>query len=135
MSWRDAFRAEAAVGQADDAAATPSQTTERRVLRVSDLLAIVRVLDHDGDGAIPVTSWEPDEDTKGRWHHVTRDVRVLRSEVVEIVRAAPETPWRTGIDVWATGDGWLAITDPLTGEQHEIRAADAPHAWTQRGAR
>lgn len=132
MNWAEA-RARLLSGE--PAAVEAPQTTERRVLRVSDLLAIVRVLDHDGDGAIPVTSWEADEDTKGRWHHVTRDVRVLRSEVVEIVRAAPETPWRARIDVRATGDGWLTITDPLTGEQHEIRAADAPHAWTQREAR
>jgi hypothetical protein len=41
----------------------------------------------------------------------------------------PDAPWRTRVEVHAAGDGWLAATDPKTGERHEIRTEDAPYAW------
>jgi hypothetical protein len=34
---------------------------------------------------------------------------------------------------WARGSGWLALTDPFSGEVHEIRSSDAPR-WMVRRA-
>jgi hypothetical protein len=120
----------------EPAPAPPPSGGERRFLRVSDLLAIVRVLDRDGDGTIPVTSWEPDEEgRRGAWHHVTRDRRILTTAAVQAVRSVAGTPWRAQVEVRAASDGWLAVTDPLTGETHEIRAEDAPYAWQRRVGR
>jgi hypothetical protein len=102
-----------------------------RGLRPSGLLAIVRVLDQGGDGTIPVVDWVPvdPKDKKTQWHHVTRTVRVLSDRQVREVQMLAETPWRVTMALKSTRDGWITVTDPLTNEQHEIRASDAPYAW------
>lgn len=115
---------------------TPPTNADRTgmPLRVSDLVAVVRVIDQDGDGTIPVVSWEQGADK--RWTHVTRSVRVLTASQVEDARQIdPEGGWRVRVAVRRAGEGWLAVTDPLTGEVHEIQAQDAPFAWWNEGQR
>lgn len=52
------------------------------------------------------------------------------SELSELARQTPgDAPWKTEINARSVGDGWLAITDPTTGEEHEILAHDAHSAW------
>ena len=52
------------------------------------------------------------------------------SELIELARRTPDdAPWKTEINARSQGDGWLVITDPTTGEEHEIQAHDAHSAW------
>ena len=52
------------------------------------------------------------------------------SELIEIEARTPQTAaWRAHIGVRGAGEGWLEITDPITGEKHEIHAHEALYVW------
>jgi hypothetical protein len=128
LSWREAFGIPTQASEPP--APAPSVDASPRPLHISELLAAVRVLRCDGDGTIPVTSWEPDEDgPKGRWHHVTRDVRILSPGQADEIRAVGTLAASTQVDVRSAGDGWLAVTDPETGDvQACVRMIDIDEA-------
>jgi len=116
------------VAQSEDAA--PPTIPERRPLCVDQLRAVVAALDGHGDGTV---TWTDRVQIEKRYEDVVRIERVLDEATVAELREMPAgQPWRAVSDARQVGDGWIAVTDPTTGEVHEIRAADATHVWRAR---
>ncbi len=49
---------------------------------------------------------------------------------------APDAPAWPGMGIrWAGMTGWLVVTDPATGEEHEVEARDCPRRWIREAMR